>query len=423
MIKTLPIKNSGQNKSTNSQKEKFQNLEKFKSKKAQKVILKIRNSTRNSIVNLNSQAQNLQNLNPKKPKVVIIGAGFSGLSSSCYLAKAGFEVLVVEKNSELGGRAQVWEADTSKGKFKFDMGPSWYWMPGVFEDFFGDFEFRVSDFYDLQKLSTQYRMFVSEENSQFLDFKILSNSNSSSANFQSTSQNSDQNLNFKNKQINDKNCQKISSSDNSKTENLLKTDKIQAENAEENWQEKTQEKLQNQENSGLEKSSNSEKNLNWQNFVNLPSEYEEIKELFEKMEAGSGKKLDEFVEHGEYTYDKGVREYMQKPSLSPLEFASFDFASGVLRAGILQSFGQFVRQNFRNQIIRQMLEFPVLFLGATPAKTPKIYTLMAYTCLKEGTFYPTGGMSEIVNGMVKLAKNLGVKFVTDTEIVKIESET
>lgn len=400
MIKTLPIKNSGQNKSTNSQKKEFQNLENLSSKKAQKIILKIRNPKVKSLIPKTSF--NLEN-SPKKPKVVIIGAGFSGLSSACYLAKAGFEVVVVEKNSELGGRARVWEVESIKGKFRFDMGPSWYWMPRVFEDFFGDFGQRVSDFYDLQKLKTQYRMFVSEDsNLQPKNEQKLSSSNH----------------NLKT-EILAKSLKNLSI----KTENLLKTDKPQAEKIQEKAEENWQEKVQNQKSSDLEKILDSKKNLNWQNFVDLPSEYEEIKQLFEKLEAGSGKKLDEFVEHGEYTYDKGVREYMQKPSLSPLEFASFDFISGVLRAGILQSFGKFVRQNFRNPIIRQMLEFPVLFLGATPAKTPKIYTLMAYTCLKEGTFYPTGGMGEIVNGMVKLAENLGVQFITNTEIVKIESET
>ena len=71
----------------------------------------------------------------KKKKVAIIGAGFSGLSAACYLAKWGHEVSVYEKHNSVGGRARSYSEDG----FLFDMGPSWYWMPDVFEKFFGDF--------------------------------------------------------------------------------------------------------------------------------------------------------------------------------------------------------------------------------------------------------------------------------------------
>ncbi len=67
--------------------------------------------------------------------IIIIGAGFAGLSAACVLAKAGFKVTVLEKNDQPGGRARVWEQDG----FKFDMAPSWYWMPDVFENFFAVF--------------------------------------------------------------------------------------------------------------------------------------------------------------------------------------------------------------------------------------------------------------------------------------------
>ena len=70
-----------------------------------------------------------------KKRIAIIGAGFSGLSSACYLAKQGFEVTVYEKHDVIGGRSRSY----SEQGFTFDMGPSWYWMPDVFEKFFGDF--------------------------------------------------------------------------------------------------------------------------------------------------------------------------------------------------------------------------------------------------------------------------------------------
>ena len=93
--------------------------------------------------------------------VFIIGSGFSSLSASCYLAKAGYNVTVIEKNSSLGGRARQFKKDG----FTFDMGPSWYWMPDVFDRFFEDFNKSRSDFYELEKLNPAYKVFFGENDS------------------------------------------------------------------------------------------------------------------------------------------------------------------------------------------------------------------------------------------------------------------
>lgn len=86
-------------------------------------------------------------------KIAIIGAGFSGLSAASYLGAAGHEVHVFEKNSSAGGRARQ---KTTRGGYTFDMGPSWYWMPDVFEKFFGDFGYKVSDLYQLDLLDPSF---------------------------------------------------------------------------------------------------------------------------------------------------------------------------------------------------------------------------------------------------------------------------
>lgn len=92
-------------------------------------------------------------------KISIIGSGFSSLSSACYLAKAGHEVNVYEKNATLGGRAR----QLKKDGFTFDIGPSWYWMPDIFEKFFNDFGKSTSDFYQLDKLSPAYKIFFEDD--------------------------------------------------------------------------------------------------------------------------------------------------------------------------------------------------------------------------------------------------------------------
>ena len=92
-------------------------------------------------------------------KVVIIGSGFSSLSASCYLSKWGFDVAVYEKNKSVGGRA----SQMTKEGFTFDLGPSWYWMPDIFDKFFSDFGKKTSDYYTLHKLSPAYKIFFEDE--------------------------------------------------------------------------------------------------------------------------------------------------------------------------------------------------------------------------------------------------------------------
>lgn len=88
----------------------------------------------------------------EKSSVAIIGSGFSGLSAAAYLAKAGCSVTVYEKNAEIGGRAR----QLASHGYTFDMGPSWYWMPEVFENFFNDFGYKASDFYELEQLNPDF---------------------------------------------------------------------------------------------------------------------------------------------------------------------------------------------------------------------------------------------------------------------------
>ena len=94
-----------------------------------------------------------------QPTVIVIGSGFSSLAAASYLAKAGFKVELYEKNSTVGGRARR----LSRDGFNFDMGPSWYWMPDIFERFFGDFGRTPGDYYHLDKLSPAYKIFFEDD--------------------------------------------------------------------------------------------------------------------------------------------------------------------------------------------------------------------------------------------------------------------
>ncbi len=246
-------------------------------------------------------------------KVVVIGAGFSGLSVASFLAKWGYEVTVVEKHAIPGGRARRMEA----AGFTFDMGPSWYWMPDVFERYFAQFGKRVSDYYTLTRLDPSYRIY---------------------------------------------------------------------------WPDGT---------------------------MDIPANYEALKALFEKTEPGSGEKLDQFLAEAAYKYEVGINKLVHKPGRSLTEFIDWDLISGVFRLDVFNSIQSHINGLFKNEQLRQLLAFPVLFLGALPKNTPALYSLMNYADIKGGTWFPNGGMYQVVDGMYQLAVELGVQFQFNKNVSKI----
>ncbi|WP_299899041.1 NAD(P)/FAD-dependent oxidoreductase [uncultured Aquimarina sp.] len=246
------------------------------------------------------------------PKVVIIGSGFSSLSASCYLAQLGYEVSIYEKNDTIGGRAR----QLKKEGFTFDIGPSWYWMPDVFEKFFNDFNTSASDFYKLDKLDPAYQVF-------FEDGKSIS------------------------------------------IEDTL--DKIYA--------------------------------------------------AFEKEEKGSAAKLKKFIDAARSNYDIAIKNLVYRPGVSPIELVTKETIKKV--GQFFSTISKEVRKEFTNKKLIQILEFPVLFLGAKPSDTPAFYSFMNYADFGLGTWHPKGGMYQVILGMKKLAESLGVTIHTNTPVSKI----
>lgn len=249
-----------------------------------------------------------------RKKVVVIGSGFAGLSSAAYLAKDGHEVVVLEKNSSLGGRARQFE---EKG-FVFDMGPSWYWMPEVFDRFFHNFGKKTSDYYELTRLDPSYRVFFSDEQ------------------------------------------------------------------------------------------------------LDIPANFIELQELFERIEPGSGKQLEAFLLDAKFKYETGMNDFVYRPSLSITEFFDFRILSAVFKMQLFSNISKEINKRFKSPKLRQLMEFPVLFLGAKPEDTPALYSMLNYADIQLGTWYPKGGMYKVVEGMVQVAKELGVQFLTDTEVTSVE---
>jgi phytoene desaturase len=249
--------------------------------------------------------------------IVVIGAGFAGMSAACILAKEGFKVTILEKNDQPGGRARVWK----KEGFTFDMGPSWYWMPDVFENFFALFGKSPQDFYELKRLDPAYRVCFGKGDE-----------------------------------------------------------------------------------------------------MDVPAEMTDLEILFESIEPGSSKGLRAFLKQAEYKYKVGMGEYVFRPSHTITEFIDWNLIRKSFSMQLLTNMSKHVRKYFKNPKLIKLLEFPVLFLGARPQDTPAMYSMMNYADLVLGTWYPMGGMNEIVKAMVSVAEEYHVDIKLNTEVLKIEVE-
>ncbi len=244
--------------------------------------------------------------------ITIIGSGFSSLAAASYLAQSGHKVTVYEKNDSIGGRARQLKIDG----FTFDMGPSWYWMPDVFERFFADFGKKTTDYYELIKLSPAYRVYF-----------------------------------------------------------------------------------------GVDE------------FIAIADNLPEIVATFESIEKGSGAVLEKFMLEAQSNYDIAIKDLVYRPGVSPLELITVETAKKV--GQFFSNISRDVRNKFKNEKLIQILEFPVLFLGAKPSDTPSFYSFMNFADFGLGTWHPKTGMFDVVRGMESLATELGVKFVTNAAIEKI----
>lgn len=247
-----------------------------------------------------------------RKKIKIIGSGFSSLAAACYLAQQGNEVTVYEKNSTIGGRAR----QLKKEGFTFDIGPTWYWMPDVFERFFADFGKKPSDYYELIKLNPAYQVYFGVKD-----------------------------------------------------------------------------------------------------FVTIADNLPEIITVFESIEKGSGAKLSEFMKEAQSNYDIAIKDLVYRPGVSPLELVTLETAKKVN-----QFFGNIskdIRRRFKNTKLIQILEFPVLFLGAKPSDTPSFYSFMNFADFGLGTWHPKNGMYSVILAMESLAKELGVTFHLNANVEKI----
>lgn len=249
-------------------------------------------------------------------KVIIIGAGLGGLASASLLSKAGYQVEIYEQLNYAGGRVAILK---DQG-YQFDLGPSWYLMPEVFEHFFELMGQNVNDYLDIIKLDPAYKVFF----------------------------------------------------DNDPPVEIV---------------------------------ADQSKNI----------------ELFESIEAGAGQKLIEYTNQSIKIYDLALKYFLYNNFSTPKDFINLEILKNSLKLLRLAaiSYDREVSRFFKDKRLKMILEYSAVFLGASPFKTPAIYTLMSAIDYRGGVFYPKGGIMEVANQIAKLAKDSGVKIHLNQPVKKI----
>ena len=257
--------------------------------------------------------------------VVIVGGGFGGLSTACYLADAGFEVTLLEKNDRLGGLASV----TTEAGFRFDTGPTWYMMPEVFGRFFADFGRSPADYYWLKRLDPGYRVYF--------------RGNGPGATRRGPADSMD----------------------------------VSADPA-------------------------------------------TLRERFEDREPGAGEALDEYLAAARRTYEASMESFVYTDRPRFRDWVGRDvLAAGPVGLQLYGNLEDYVARFFEDPKLRQVVQYAAVFLGGSPASTPRLYHMMSHVDLTQGVYYPEGGIGGVVDAVADLARELGVTVETGSEVAEI----
>ena len=248
-------------------------------------------------------------------KVIVLGAGFAGLSAGAYLSRQGFDVEILEKNAIPGGRARRLEAEG----FTFDMGPGWYWMPEVFERFFAHFDSHPSNYFDLIRLNPSFRIYSSKNEP-----------------------------------------------------------------------------------------------------IDVPGDAFGLMDLFESIEKGSAKRLKNYLNITQKQYRLAMNGLIYQPGRSVLPYLNPKTFFSLISTKSITSLNNLVKTHFKDARLQNILEFPMMFLGATQSKTPGIFGLASYSNIEYGTWFPKGGMYKVIEAMEKVCFDFGTDITYNVNVDQLE---
>lgn len=241
-------------------------------------------------------------------KVIVAGAGFSGMSLAAHLAKNGFEVEIYEKNESPGGKVRLY---VNNG-FVFDMGASVYFYPEIFERFFNKFNHSAADFYSLTKLNPSYRVFFNQED-----------------------------------------------------------------------------------------------------FIDIPAENEKLLELCGELEPNGDKKMVRYLQLGKDYYLRFLDETLADTPLNYNKHFKYSWLGSVTKSNNHQ---KYIRNQFTNDQLISLLEFPLPFLGIAPVHSPLLPFAINYSLLERGIYYPVGGMHQVEEAFASILEELKVPIHLSSEV-------
>ena len=253
-------------------------------------------------------------------KVVVIGGGIGGLGTAALLSKRGYDVTLVEKNETLGGRANIF----SEQGFTFDMGPSWYLMPDVFEHFYNLVGEDINEHLDIVRLSPSYRVFFPGDK----DIPVL----------------------------------------------------------------------------------------------DMESDIEKDLPTLEKLEPGVTAKMRKYLARSEKQYNIAINHFMHRNYNSPWDFLKWEIAKEGRSMNPLQTMERYLNSWFKDERLKKILEYTLVFLGSAPSKTPALYNVMNHVDFGMGVFYPRGGIYTIIESMKKMNEKFGTTIRTSSPVKKIVVE-
>lgn len=153
--------------------------------------------------------------------------------------------------------------------------------------------------------------------------------------------------------------------------------------------------------------------------VNIYSDLKKDIPTLEAIEEGSGEQLKKYLDVAGYQYEIAKDRFMYKNYDSIRDFMTREVATEGRKLSVLQNMDKYVRKYFKTEQLQKIMQYPLVFLGSSPYNTPAIYNIMSHIDFNMGVFYPQGGIYEITEALVRVAKKYDVTFKTNVAITKI----